>query len=70
VQEVELEAAKWMSLTEYVDQPFQKGVALYDTIRDRVVKYAEGRWVPARQHFWANSCDGDCSRAPRTCLPV
>ncbi|KAJ9507478.1 hypothetical protein QJQ45_006497 [Haematococcus lacustris] len=34
-QEEELEAAQWMSLEDYAQQPFLKGVALYDKIRER-----------------------------------
>uniref|UniRef100_A0A7S3VTM7 Nudix hydrolase domain-containing protein n=1 Tax=Dunaliella tertiolecta TaxID=3047 RepID=A0A7S3VTM7_DUNTE len=42
--ESELEACKWMPLEEYADQPFQRGVALYDKIRERCIAYADGRY--------------------------
>ncbi|KAL6760913.1 NUDIX hydrolase domain-like protein [Haematococcus lacustris] len=43
-QEEELEAAQWMSLEDYAQQPFLKGVALYDKIRERCLAYAAGRY--------------------------
>jgi hypothetical protein len=36
-QETELESAKWMPMAEYAEQQFQRGVPLYEKIRERCV---------------------------------
>lgn len=33
--ETEIEDAKWMPMAEYAELPFQRGVALYEKIRER-----------------------------------
>ncbi|KAI8477424.1 MAG: NUDIX hydrolase domain-like protein [Monoraphidium minutum] len=44
LQEVEVEAARWMPLAEYAGRHFQLGVPLYETMLDRCVAWAEGRY--------------------------
>ncbi|MEW5307318.1 MAG: hypothetical protein WDW36_009724 [Sanguina aurantia] len=43
-QASEIDAVKWMDLAEYMDNPFMKGIALYDLMRERCFAYTQGRY--------------------------
>eukprot|EP00195_Chlamydomonas_chlamydogama_P001934 CAMPEP_0202918368 /NCGR_PEP_ID=MMETSP1392-20130828/73261_1 /ASSEMBLY_ACC=CAM_ASM_000868 /TAXON_ID=225041 /ORGANISM="Chlamydomonas chlamydogama, Strain SAG 11-48b" /LENGTH=292 /DNA_ID=CAMNT_0049611405 /DNA_START=237 /DNA_END=1115 /DNA_ORIENTATION=- len=43
-QESEIEAADWIPLAQYTSQEFMKGVALYQTLTDKCVSYAQGTY--------------------------
>ncbi|MEW5309409.1 MAG: hypothetical protein WDW38_001300 [Sanguina aurantia] len=43
-QASEIDAVKWMELAEYMDNPFMKGIALYDLMRERCFAYTQGRY--------------------------